>query len=80
MPFTIQIVWGEGKDHIMDCYFSMINLKGINCKNQRYVQYTDVPSDKGPMPHDPDLPVPELGGNIEYNSNSEVKDMTSCWR
>ena len=44
MPFSIPIVWGEGKYHITDCYFCMINLKEINCKNKHYVQYPDVPS------------------------------------
>ena len=29
---------GEGKDHTTDCYFCMINLKGINCKNKHHVQ------------------------------------------
>ena len=67
---------GAGKDLITDCYFCMINLKGINHKNKYSVQYPDVPSDIRLIPHGPDLPVPEPDGNIEYSSDSEYSDMT----
>ena len=66
LPFQL-----ERNDHIMDCYLSMINLKGINCKNRNNGQYPDVPSTTRPIPHGPDLPVPEPDGNIEYSSDSE---------
>ena len=55
------MVLREGKDHITDCYFSIINLKGINHKNKHYVQYPDVP---------------EPSGNMEYSSDSEHNDMS----
>ena len=44
MLFAIPMVWREGKDLIIDCYFCMINLKRINYKNKHHVQYSDVPS------------------------------------
>ena len=53
----------------------MINLKGINCKNKHRVQYPDVPSAIKPIPHGPDLPVPEPGGNMDYSSDSKHSDM-----
>ena len=34
MQFAIPIVWKEGKDHITDYYFCMINLKKINSKKK----------------------------------------------
>ena len=76
MPFTIPMVWRKGKDHIMDCYFYMINLKGRNRKNKHHIQYPDVPSVIRLIPHGPDLPVPELDGNMEYSSDSEHSDLT----
>ena len=51
MPFAIPMVWREGNDHITDCYFCMINLKEINCKNKHHVQYFDVPSVIRPIPN-----------------------------
>ena len=44
MPSASPMVWREGKDLIMDCYFCRINLRGINCKNKHHVQYPDVTS------------------------------------
>ena len=76
MPFAIPMVWRERKDHIMDYYFCMINLKGINHKNRHHVLYLDVPSAIRPIPHGPDFPVPEPDVNMEYSSNSEHSDMT----
>ena len=74
MPFAIPMIWREGKDHIMNYYFCMINLKGINHKH--HVQYPDVPSAIRPIPHGPDLPVSEPDGNMEYSSNFKRSDMT----
>ena len=54
----------------------MINLKGINCKKKHHVQYSDVPSATKPIPHGPDLPVPEPDGNMEYSSDSKYSDIT----
>ena len=61
MLFDIPMVRRERKDHITDCYFCVINLKGINSKNKYYVHY---PAAIRPIPHGPDPSVPEPGGNI----------------
>ena len=39
-------------------------------------KYTHVRSAKRPISHDPDLPVPEPNGNMEYSSHSEHSNMT----
>ena len=66
MPFAIQIVWREGEDHITDCYFCLMNLQRINHKNKHH-----VPSAIRLIPHDPDVPISEPDGNMEYISDSE---------
>ncbi|KAF2352327.1 hypothetical protein FHG87_016916 [Trinorchestia longiramus] len=53
----------------------MTNLKGINRKNKHHVQYPDVPSAIKPVPHGPDVPVPEPNVTMESSSDSESSDM-----
>ena len=71
MPFAVPMVWREGKDNVTDCYFCITNLQGINRKNKHCVQYPDVPSAIRPVPHGPDLPVPEP--DVAMGSSSESK-------
>ena len=74
--FVISTIWRERKGHIRDCYFSMINLKGINHKNKPHVQYPDVPFAIRSIPHWKDLLVADSDGNMNYNSDSEHSNMT----
>ena len=53
----------------------MIILKGINHKNKHHVQYPNVPSTIRLIPHDPELPVPDLDGNMVYSSDSKLSDI-----
>ena len=81
IPFTIPMVRREGKDHITDCYFRVINLKVINRKNKHYVQYPNVSSAIRPILHGPDIPVPKPDGNMEYCFDFEHSDCCSWgWR
>ena len=66
----------EEKDHVTDCYFYMINLKVINCKNKNHVQYPNVLSTIRPIPYGLDLPALEPDGNMVYSLYSEPSDMT----
>ena len=71
MPFAVPMVWREGKDHVADCYFCMTNFQGIIRKNKHCVEYPDVPSAIRPVPHGPDLPVPEPDVAMESSSESK---------
>ena len=74
MSFAIPMIWREKNNHITDCYFCVINLKGINHKNSHHVQYPDVLSAIRPIPYGPNLPVPEPDGNMEYIFDSKYSD------
>ncbi len=41
-----------------DCYFSALNLKGINRKNRQTLVYRNLASATRPVPHSEELPVP----------------------
>ena len=66
LPFQ----WSEGKKKITDIYFCMIFLKGINRKNKHHIQYPDVSSASKPIPHSPELPVPEPDSDMRYMAYS----------
>ncbi|XP_076049937.1 uncharacterized protein LOC143030648 [Oratosquilla oratoria] len=76
MPFGVPMVWREGKDHITSCYFCMTNLKGINHKNKYHVQYPDVPSSIKPVPHGPNLHVPEPDVTMGSSSDPDSSETT----
>ena len=38
------MVWREPKEHLTDCYFCLVNTKGIGKKNQLNISYSSIPS------------------------------------
>ena len=58
LSFGIPMVWREQQNHFDDCYFCLINLKGINKKNKHTLQYPNIQSAIRPVPHCEDIPVP----------------------
>ncbi len=58
MSFAIPMVWREPKNHVDDCYFCAINLKGINRKNRQTLVYRNLASAIRPVPDSEELPVP----------------------
>ena len=59
MPYAVPMVWREQSDHVTDCYFCMTNMKGFSRKNKFKISYPVCRSAIKPVPHDPDLPVPQ---------------------
>ncbi|KAK3889696.1 hypothetical protein Pcinc_006262 [Petrolisthes cinctipes] len=55
----------------------MINLQGINRKNKHLVQYPEVPPAIKPVPHGPEVPIPEPDVIMEASSNTEFSDATN---
>lgn len=78
MAFGIPMVWREQKDHSTDCYFCLTNIKGYSVKTRAKIRYPDVPSAIRPVPHGPDLPVPNVpiaSAISESDSNEEDNPM-----
>ena len=59
MPFAVPMVWREQSDHVTDCYFCMTNITGFSRKNTSKNSYPVCRSAIKPVPHDPDLSVPQ---------------------
>lgn len=59
MPFIVPMIWSEQKDHVSDCYFCQISIKGINHKSRHTVNYPNLQPAQRLIPHSNDLPVPQ---------------------
>ena len=59
MPFAVSKVWREQSDHVTDCYFCMTAIRGFSRKNNFKISYPVCKSAIRPVPHSPDLPVPQ---------------------
>ena len=58
MPFAVPMVWRDQSDHVTDCYFCMTAIRGFSSKNKSKLSYPGNSAIK-PVPHRPDLPVPQ---------------------
>lgn len=62
LTFGVPMVWREPKDHISDCYFCLVNTKGVGKKNRHKIAYPSIPSAIRPIPHSKQVPVPVFNG------------------
>ena len=58
LKFGVLMVWREPKNHVNDCYFCLVNVKGFNKKNKQHLQYPNIHSTMRPIPHSDKVPVP----------------------
>ena len=52
------MVWKEPKNHVDDCYFCLINVKGFNKKNKQHLQYPNIHSATQLISQSDKVPVP----------------------
>ena len=52
------MIWREPKDHIQDCYFCLVNVKGFSRKHRTKISYPNLDSAPRPVPHDASMPAP----------------------
>ena len=51
LPFGVPMVWWEPRDHVTNCYFCMVNTKGVGKKNRHKISYSSIPSVIRPVSH-----------------------------
>ncbi|KAM4040625.1 uncharacterized protein ACNLHF_011913 [Anomaloglossus baeobatrachus] len=67
------MVWRESSNHLEDCYFCLVNVKGFNKKNKQYLQYQSITSAIRPIAYCEDIPVPRytaLPENVDTDLSS----------
>ena len=77
MPFAVPMVWREQSDHVTDCYFCMTAIRGFSRKNKSKISYPVCKSAIKPVPHSPDLPVPQPPNEKEDSSSVNARESTS---
>lgn len=72
LPFGIPMVWRQPTDHSTNCYFCSVNVKGFNSRNKSSIVYpSNIPSAILPVPHGPDVPVPQRPEHLQDCPSSE---------
>lgn len=71
MPFAVPMVWREPTSHAEDCYFCLTKIKGFSKKSKSTIEFPNVPSAIRPVPHGPELPIPEPPSQQELISPIE---------
>ena len=79
-PFGIPMVWREPKDHSTDCYFCLVNIKGVGRKSRQNISYPSISSAIRPVPHSGRFPPPIFNGFVSSDeaSESEREEFMEC--
>ncbi|KAK5649680.1 hypothetical protein RI129_000709 [Pyrocoelia pectoralis] len=60
LKFGVPMVWREPRNHHDDCYFCLVNIKGINRNNRQKWPYPDLDSANRPVLHSEQIPIPSF--------------------
>ena len=74
LPFGIDMVWQKPKDYLNDCYFCMVNTKGIEKKNREITYCPSILSAIKLDLHSDDFSPPVFNGFVSYEDEIEFKD------
>uniref|UniRef100_A0A0K2UAY3 Putative LOC100197081 [Hydra vulgaris] n=1 Tax=Lepeophtheirus salmonis TaxID=72036 RepID=A0A0K2UAY3_LEPSM len=58
LKFGVPMILREPTNPLDDCYFCLVNDKGFNKKNKRYMTYPSIYSEIRPVPHSDEIAVP----------------------
>ena len=68
------MTWREPTDHTTDCYFCLVNTKGIGKKNRHKISYPSIPSAIRSTLRSDELPIPVFKGffpSVDVGSDQE---------
>ena len=77
MGFGKSMVWGEPPNHVHDSYFCSIDVKRVNKKKRKSLNYQSFPSVIQPIAHSDDIPLSEFklpDLSIDEHSEEEPYD------
>jgi hypothetical protein len=78
LAFGVPMVWREPNDHVSDCYFCLCNVKGYKAKNKSNIHYPNLPSAIRPIPHGPNIPVPDPPLTVHIDEDSQNVGDSTC--
>ena len=65
----------EQKNHVVDCYFCLVNVKGYSRKNKHLIQYTNLDSGLRPIPHIDQIPVPTFTHLLQIDDQNSASSL-----
>ena len=72
LPFDVPMVWREPKEHLTDCYFCLVNTKGIGKKNRQNFSYPSIPSAIRPVLHSDEF-LPQVCNGFLSSEHEETE-------
>ncbi|KAJ4448463.1 hypothetical protein ANN_10479 [Periplaneta americana] len=79
LPFGIPMIWREPTNNGDNCYFCTVKVAGYTAKNKKDILYPNIPSVIRPIPHGPDIPVPQPLNQIHYYLDPEALKLNLQW-
>ena len=87
LKFGVPMVWREPTNHLDNCYFCLVNVKGFNKKTKHLLKYPDILSTIRPVAHCHEIPVPvfdrlpEIDDDVisETTSNTDKDEPTDVF-
>ena len=81
ISYRIPMTWKEQTDHTTDCYFCLVNTKGIGKKNRHKISYPSIPSAIPPTLHSDELPITVFKGflpseDVSSDQQQEIGEET----
>ena len=74
LPFGIHMVWRKPKDYLNDCYFCMVNTKGIRKKNREITSSPSILSAIRLVLHSDEFSPSRFNDFVSFEDEIEFKD------